>query len=50
MSENQLTGVQVIENTNYDFKLTNGVLVQDPIRAELVYFQTDANTLKLAGL
>lgn len=48
IGENQLTGVQVIENTNYDFKLTNGVLVQDPIRAELVYFQTDANTLKLA--
>ncbi|MBP8066035.1 MAG: T9SS-dependent M36 family metallopeptidase [Flavobacterium sp.] len=48
IGENQLTGVQVIENINYDFKLTNGVLVQDPIRAELVYFQTDANTLRLA--
>ncbi|KGO89709.1 T9SS-dependent M36 family metallopeptidase [Flavobacterium suncheonense] len=48
IGENQLTGVQVIESSNYDFKLTNGILVEDPIRAELVYFQTDANTLKLA--
>lgn len=48
INENQLTGVQVIEATNYDFKLTNGILTEDPIRAELVYFQTDANTLKLA--
>lgn len=48
INENQLTGVQVIESSNYNFKLTNGILLEDPIRAELVYFQTDANTLKLA--
>ncbi|MEW5674739.1 T9SS-dependent M36 family metallopeptidase [Flavobacterium enshiense] len=48
INENQLTGVQIIESNNHDFKLSNGILVHDPIRAELVYFLTEDNTLQLA--
>ncbi|WP_313804858.1 T9SS-dependent M36 family metallopeptidase [Flavobacterium sp.] len=44
----QLTDVQILESKGYDFKLTNGVLTEDAIRAELVYFQTAESTLKLA--
>ena len=39
---------QILESNGYDFKLSNGVLNDDPIRAKLVYFLTNATTLKLA--
>lgn len=45
---NQLSSVQVLSKVQYDYKLSNGVLAEDPITAELVYFQTDENTLRLA--
>ena len=39
---------QILESNGYDFKLSNGVLNEDPIKAKLVYFLTNATTLKLA--
>ncbi|HSD13601.1 MAG TPA: T9SS-dependent M36 family metallopeptidase [Flavobacterium sp.] len=39
---------QIIEKTGNEYKLSNGVQSEFPIRAELVYFNTDENTLKLA--
>ena len=44
----QLNSVQILESGSNKYKLSNGVLVEDPIRAQLVYFQTEANTIRLA--
>lgn len=47
LNENPFT-VQIIEKSGYEYKLSNGVQAEFPIRAELVYFNTDENTMRLA--
>jgi hypothetical protein len=44
----QLSSIQVLESNGHDYKLSNGALTEDPIRAELVYFLVGQNELKLA--
>lgn len=44
----QLTDVQVLESNDHSYKLSNGILNEDPITAKLVYFLTDTNTLRLS--
>lgn len=48
IDNNQLNSVQILESGSNKYKLSNGILVEDPIRAQLVYFQTEANTIRLA--
>lgn len=48
IDENQLNSVQILESGSNKYKLSNGALVDDPIRAQLVYFQTETNTLRLS--
>ncbi|UOK42910.1 MULTISPECIES: T9SS-dependent M36 family metallopeptidase [Flavobacterium] len=48
LNETKLTSVQILEKSQYEYKLSNGALADYPITAELVYFKTDENTLKLA--
>ncbi|WP_394758974.1 T9SS-dependent M36 family metallopeptidase [Flavobacterium sp.] len=43
----QVRDVTLIESNGFKYKLTNGVLNQDPIKAQLVYFYTKMNTLRL---
>lgn len=43
----QVNNVTLIESNGFKYKLTNGVLNQDPIKAQLVYFYTDTNILRL---
>ena len=40
--------IQILEAVGNEFKLSNGIMTEDPIRARLVYFLTDANQLRLA--
>lgn len=47
LNENSFA-LQILEGDNNEYKLSNGLLTDDPIRAKLVYFLTDANQLKLA--
>ncbi len=44
----QLNSVQILESDSNKYKLSNGILTEDPIRAQLVYFQTETNVLKLS--
>jgi hypothetical protein len=39
---------QILESTTNEFKLSNGVLTNDPVKAKLVFFSVDGKTLKLA--
>ena len=39
--------VQILDFSDNEYKLSNGILTEDPIRAKLVYFLTDTNQLKL---
>ncbi|HNP31704.1 MAG TPA: T9SS-dependent M36 family metallopeptidase [Flavobacterium sp.] len=39
--------VQILESNNNEYKLSNGILTDDPIKVKLVYFLTDDNQLKL---
>ena len=39
---------QILESNGNGYKLSNGVLTNDPIKVKLVYFLTDASTLKLS--
>ncbi len=39
---------QIIATNGNEYKLRNGILTDDPIKAKLVYFLTNASTLKLA--
>jgi len=48
IGENQLNSVQILESGSNKYKLSNGALVDVPIRAQLVYFQTESNTFKLS--
>ncbi|MCL9804879.1 T9SS-dependent M36 family metallopeptidase [Flavobacterium amniphilum] len=43
-----LGSTQILESNGHDYKLSNGNLTEDPIRAELVYFLVSQNELKLA--
>ncbi|WP_395047900.1 T9SS-dependent M36 family metallopeptidase [Flavobacterium sp.] len=43
----QVNNVTLIESNGFKYKLTNGTLNQDPIKAQLVYFYTAINTLRL---
>jgi len=47
LHENSFT-VHILESNTNAYKLSNGVLTEDPITAKLVYFLTDANKLRLA--
>ncbi len=40
--------IQVIASDGNEFKLSNGILTDNPIRAKLVYFLNESNTLQLA--
>lgn len=40
--------IQILASNGNDFQLTNGILSDDPIRAKLVYFLTESNSLQLA--
>ncbi|MEO8515407.1 MAG: T9SS-dependent M36 family metallopeptidase [Flavobacterium sp.] len=40
--------VQVLESSQNKYKLSNGALTDSPINAKLVYYLTDATTLRLA--
>ncbi len=40
--------VQIITSNANEYKLSNGILTEDPITAKLVYFLTNTSTLKLA--
>lgn len=44
----KLNSVEILEKNGHEYKLSNGNLSEYPIRAELVYFRTGANELKLA--
>lgn len=48
LNENSITNIMILENNGYKFKLSNGTLVNDPVRAELVYQIMDDNSLRLA--
>ncbi len=39
---------QILESNTNEYKLSNGILADDPIRVKLVYFLTNTSTLKLA--
>jgi hypothetical protein len=43
----QVNNVTLIESNGFKYKLTNGNLDHDPIKAQLVYFYTAKNTLRL---
>ena len=43
----QVNNITLIESNGFKYKLTNGSLDQDPIKAQLVYFYTATNTLRL---
>lgn len=47
LNENQFA-VRILESNANEYKLSNGVLTEDPIKAKLVYFLTDADKLRLA--
>ena len=44
----QLSSTDIITVTGNEYKLTNGILSEDPVRAELVYFLTPSKALRLA--
>ena len=46
LNENSFA-VQILDFSDNQYKLSNGILTEDPIRAKLVYFLTDTNQLKL---
>lgn len=48
INETKLTSVQILERSGNEYKLSNGSHSDDQIKAELVYFRMDENTLKLA--
>lgn len=48
LNETSISNVIILENNNYKFKLSNGNLTNDPVRAELVYQITEDNLLRLA--
>ncbi len=47
LKENVFT-TQIIESQNNNYKLTNGALTDDPVKAKLNYILTEVNTLRLA--
>jgi hypothetical protein len=48
LGESQLGSIQILENNLNNYKLTNGLLIEDPITAELVYHLNENNLLRLA--
>lgn len=48
LNEIQPSSIQIIENNQFKYKLSNGNLAEDPISAELCLFLTENNTLRLA--
>lgn len=48
IDNNQLNSIQILESNSNKYKLSNGTLTEDPIRAQLVYFQTETNTIRLS--
>ncbi|GAA4763483.1 MULTISPECIES: T9SS-dependent M36 family metallopeptidase [Flavobacterium] len=48
IDNSQLNSVQILESGANKYKLSNGILAEDPIRAQLVYFQTETNTIRLS--
>ncbi|WP_394760226.1 T9SS-dependent M36 family metallopeptidase [Flavobacterium sp.] len=48
LNELAINNVQVLESNLNKYKLSNGILTEDPITAQLVYFLVNGNTLKLA--
>ncbi|MEO8515406.1 MAG: T9SS-dependent M36 family metallopeptidase [Flavobacterium sp.] len=48
LHEMAVNNVQILESGQNKYKLSNGVLTDSPINAQLVYYLTNATTLKLA--
>ncbi|WP_300565045.1 T9SS-dependent M36 family metallopeptidase [Flavobacterium sp.] len=48
LDEVQPSSIQIIEKDQYKYKLSNGNLTEDPISAELSFYLTENNTLRLA--
>ncbi|ESU23094.1 M36 fungalysin family metalloprotease [Flavobacterium enshiense DK69] len=48
INETKLASIEILEKSGNEYKLSNGALAENPIRAELVYFRTDENRLQLA--
>ncbi len=48
LNETQPSSIQILEKNQYKYKLSNGNLTEDPISAELSYYLTENNTLRLA--
>lgn len=48
LQEAPINSVQILESNSNKYKLSNGNLTEDPIRAELIYFLNQANVLRLA--
>ncbi len=47
LNEIQPSAIQIIETNQNKYKLSNGNLTEDPITAELAFFLTENNTLRL---
>ncbi|WP_300568164.1 T9SS-dependent M36 family metallopeptidase [Flavobacterium sp.] len=48
LNETQPSSIQILEKNQYKYKLSNGNLTEDPITAELSFYLTENNTLRLA--
>lgn len=48
LQEMTVANVQVLESAQNKYKLSNGVLTEDPINAQLVYYLINSTTLRLA--